>query len=460
MLHRMFQRRNGMSDHDASMDWKPGLYYRWIGQRRRTKPWRGPLYFGAPMRARQCASILALLRLIAEANAPMAAGLEAAAIEYRRHMRAWSRGRAMELLRSLVFPAIFLLALFTAAGAYGNAPTPPFIALCVLAAALAALRPFLSGRFDAVLLRLRDDLRAGLQLSEAMRRMDRVFPPGMAERVAAGEATGEFAAVLARLDLECLESLTASRAGGVTRLYVIAVLAAIVAAAGFCLVKVVPVLQEMLREFDQAPPWSLRLLVAAGDHVVYHQHLFAGAATFGLLLLSGIVLPRRGGRLARLGQTLAQTLPPLAFAARPRTLARIAALLATCLRAGMPLPGALEMAATGQACGTYRRALARVRVRIENGAELGAAFDAQKRCFPPAFRLRLRLGAQSGLLPEALDRLAELYHRRAERAAHCMAVIAQACTVLLLGLLVLVVCSACMTTLTTLADAIAMDFGS
>lgn len=457
MLRDRFTRRDAAHDETAAIAWHPSLYYALVARKRRRVPWRGPRYLVPRERARQYASLIALLRLVAEANAPLPDGLEAAAIEYRRHMSAWSRGRAVEILRGFLLPLLFFLALFMALNETWNAPTLFFGALCLLATLAAILRLFLIGRFDAVLLRLRDDLRAGLQLSEAMRRMDRVFPPAAAERVAAAEATGAFAAVLAALDRESVESLAASRIRGVSGLYVIAVLLAIAAAAAFCLVRVVPEIEEILREFGQSPPWSMRLLIAVGDYVVYRRHLFALAAIFAVLLFTGLVAPRRGGRLIRMGHALAQLLPPLSFVARPRALSRIASLLATCLRAGMPLPRALDMAAAGEVHGVYHRALSRVRDRIAQGTEVSDAFGTQPRCFPVGFRLRLRLGEQSGLLPEALDRLAEVYRRRAERAAQYLAVLLQASAVALMGVLVFVVWSACMTALAAIADGIAGD---
>ena len=78
----------------------------------------------------------------------------------------------------------------------------------------------------------------------------------------------------------------------------------------------------------------------------------------------------------------------------------------TLIKAGLPIPGSLELLARRQKDETFKAQLENVAARIKTGESLSAAFDAQGG-FPLIFTTTLLAGERSGNLEEVLQRYTE-----------------------------------------------------
>lgn len=87
--------------------------------------------------------------------------------------------------------------------------------------------------------------------------------------------------------------------------------------------------------------------------------------------------------------------------------------LATLLRAGIPLPAALESIATQVEVPSLQRALVRARVRLSEGQTLAEAM-AEERAFPPLLIRLVEAGNTVGELETILERFAQFVERQEE----------------------------------------------
>jgi len=104
-----------------------------------------------------------------------------------------------------------------------------------------------------VLVRLRDLLNGGLDLSEAMRRLPRFFPQFYADMVEAGEQTGRMDDCLAELCEDVGTDLRVQRQIRGTMLYLGIVGSVLITIMTFLMIKVVPVFFEIHSEFGSTP---------------------------------------------------------------------------------------------------------------------------------------------------------------------------------------------------------------
>jgi type IV pilus assembly protein PilC len=133
------------------------------------------------------------------------------------------------------------------------------------------------------------------------------------------------------------------------------------------------------------------------------------------------------------------------FGIRRKYLIWLCGTLRTMVDAGLPMSRALDVLA-GQAPGAMGEVLARVRRRVDEGASLAEAFEAEGR-FPPLFLQLLDAGERSGTLELALAELARFYefqrdqwHRFLARIAfpvlqYCAAVLVISATIYILSMI-------------------------
>ena len=264
--------------------------------------------------------------------------------------------------------------------------------------------------------RLRDPLAAGASLSEAMRRQPRLFPRYYTDLVQAGERTGTLEQSLAELANMMEDSMELR--GAITRpiAYFIFLVGVTSFISSFIMVKIIPVLAEVARDFGQDPVQCMPALLQSMDQATSwlgglkrYQHL----ALMGIIVVVAIVYAvalRRG--YVRLGPAwLALRIPWLRQFPIKANLAHAARVLRRLLAAGYPVDEAIEATATADIRYEFTAVFQRLWARVRQGESLSQAVDREARWLPPGFRGMVSVGESAGNLPEALDRIAVLYRR-------------------------------------------------
>ncbi|HIJ65484.1 MAG TPA: hypothetical protein HPP77_05975 [Candidatus Hydrogenedentes bacterium] len=340
---------------------------------RRRRIWHGAVYFRVKRWRRDLVAVLEQIAGLVRCNAPLAAGLNAAAAD--------APNRAVEYM----------------------------------------------------LLAVRDDVAAGLPLAEAMQRYPHFFPPYCTQLTAVGEQSGRLAQCLSDL----AESTISSEAirGKLRRVsaYLALILAMHAAFGAFIALKIAPVFADMIHEAGGRTSGPLRVLTRPVAAFPNEPMVALVLPAFVVGLLSGLLVIawlRRLGVIARTDFGVPLCVPYVRGMVVRGDLGRIAHVLATLLKAGAPLDAALASAASLDVRKRYARALKNVRDGVRGGETLGSAVDAERRTFPKSFRALAALGESSGMLPEALERLAQQYLREAaKRAKILLNTIAPLCVV-------------------------------
>jgi general secretion pathway protein F len=285
----------------------------------------------------------------------------------------------------------------------------------------------------AVLLQtVRDDVRGGKSLSQALDAHREVFSRFYVNIVRAGEAGGALGAVLTRLaetmerNKELRESVKAAL------IYPTILICVAVASVMVLLVWVVPQFQQTFAQAGKALPVATQVVILVGTGLRKYWWLIL------LVVVATVWLARR--RLARPevrfrwdGRLL--RLPLLGDLLAKVEVARLARTLATLLANGVTLLAGLSIVKDTMTNSVLATALEGVVTRLREGKGFGRPL-IETGLYPRLATQMILVGEESGRLEEMLQRVADVYDREVQMAVRRFLAVLE--PVLILSLAVLI----------------------
>jgi general secretion pathway protein F len=295
---------------------------------------------------------------------------------------------------------------------------------------------------------LRDIVRDGSPLADALARYPRGFSRLHVALVRAGEASGQLAETLSRL-AELLERQQRLAAAVTSALIYPCLL--LVAAVGAITLLLTEVLPQFVPLFDQSGaklPASTQLLIATGDFISQNGLLILLAIAV-LVLLGRVAL--RVPRLRLTTDRLLLHVPIAGGLLREVLAARFTRVLGTLLVNGVSLIAALGIVrdAVGNraAMAAVERAAASARAGAGLALQLGAA-----KVFPPRTMHLLRLGEENAELGPMALRAAEIHEERTRVALQRLVALLVPAITILMGLAVAGIVASLLTAMLSLND--------
>jgi general secretion pathway protein F len=260
--------------------------------------------------------------------------------------------------------------------------------------------------------RVRERVRGGGTLSQALEEEHGVFPRLYTSLVRAGEAGGALEGTLRRL-AEYLERSQQLRGSIINALIypaflLVGVLGSLVLLLAYVVPQFVPIFADM-----QVPiPWITQAVLSLGNA------LQAWGWLFGLLLVGGVAvwrarLRQAPARLAWDAQLLRlRVVGPLLLKVQT---ARIARTLGTLLSNGVPLLSALTIARQVTGNRALEQALTQAAEQVKGGAGLSVAL-AQAQQFPRLALQMVQVGEEAGELDTMLLKVADTFELESKRS--------------------------------------------
>jgi len=278
------------------------------------------------------------------------------------------------------------------------------------------------------------DVEHGSPLSDAMERRPRVFAPLAVAMVRAGEAGGILDDVLDRLasflerDADLRKKLRSALA------YPAVVVTGASGLVLFLLARIVPMFRQMFEAFHVELPPTTRALLAVATVLQTPVPWIAGAATLLCASIAFTLARRtRGGALAI--DRLRLALPVIGPLLHKTITARLARTLATLLRSGIELVGAIAVVRPVAGSPVYARALDAVDLALRAGEPLTAPLEAA-RLFDPLALALIRVGEETGLVDEMLLSVARYFESDVEAAVATLGALLEPALILVLGVVV------------------------
>ena len=234
-------------------------------------------------------------------------------------------------------------------------------------------------------------------------------------------------------DLEEQQQLRARLMGAA--LYPAVVTLVALAIIVFLVTSVVPQVAAVFAGTQRQLPWLTRAMLGLSDFV----------RDWGALVLLLILAGLAGLRLALRQRALRERwdaawlrLPVVGRLALGYNSARFAATLAVLASAGVPILKALQSAAETLSNTALRADALQALVRVREGAPLALAL-AQDSRFPGLLSMFIRLGEQTGQLPQMLRRGAAQMAGEVQRRALALATVLEPLLIVLMGLIVMMI---------------------
>jgi type IV pilus assembly protein PilC len=287
---------------------------------------------------------------------------------------------------------------------------------------------------------VRRDVEAGLSLSAALAKHDKVFPRLMIAMIHAGETGGFLDSALDRIavNFEKDAQLRAKIKSALTYPAIVILFSCVMVVA--VLVFIVPIFEKMFRQLGNAQlPLPTRIMVGTS-----HQLYWLGPVLL-VLLGAGVVFLRRklhddyAWRLAF--DRLKLRLPVFGKLFTKIAIARFSRNLGTLLAVGVPVMQALDVVGDTTGNAVIGEAMKDVKASVRDGQTMSAPL-VRHSVFPAMVTQMMEVGEESGQISAMLEKVADFYDQEVEAATESLTAAIEPVMVVIMGGIVgtMVVC--------------------
>jgi len=286
--------------------------------------------------------------------------------------------------------------------------------------------------FSSVINEIVDMVRTGSDLSTALMKFPRIFPPIYTNMVKAGEASGQLDVILNRL-ADYQESTAELRRRIRTAMtYPVISLALILTITTGLMVFIVPKFSDIFKGLGiDLPPitsFVLSLSLAMRKNILV---TFLGLA--GLVV--ALILYGRTPTGRRQKDWLKLNIPIFGPLFRKVAVSRFSRTFATLIRSGVPILGALEIVAGTSGNQIITDAVLNSRENVRQGETLAEPL-AESGVFPPMVTRMVAIGEKSGALEDLLEKISEFYDQQVSAAVEGLTSMIEPVMVLIMGVMV------------------------
>jgi type IV pilus assembly protein PilC len=285
-----------------------------------------------------------------------------------------------------------------------------------------------------VLLDMREEIEAGLSLSEALAMHPKVFSKLYVEMVKAGEIGGLLDDVLQRIAFQLEKDQELRRKVKSAMVYPAVVLSFAIVTASFLLIFIVPIFAEMFEDLGGVLPLPTRMAMWLSEILTspYGILLYAGAG-LGLFLFLRWRKTEQGRRAT---DPLTVRIPfKIGDIVQKVALARFARTLGTLNAAGVPILQSLEVTATSSGNWLIEKALLECRDAVREGQPIYVPLKDEW-IFPPMVTRMIAVGEETGDIDGMLTKIAEFYESEVDAAVKALTSIIEPLMIIVVGAIV------------------------
>jgi type IV pilus assembly protein PilC len=283
-----------------------------------------------------------------------------------------------------------------------------------------------------VLVDVMDSLRFGDSFAGAMAAHGEAFPPFYVAVLRSAEATGDLDVVLSQLSRYIERDSDARRKIRSALTYPIVVMVMAAITIGVLTIFVLPRFKTFFQSFHAKLPLATRLLLSFTGFLTNWWPFIVGGFVFALLV---IVFGVRTARGRELKDRFLLAIPVAGAVVRFTVIERFCRVLVSMIKAGVPIPEALNLAGTGANNVVYAKALAIARLEMLEGEGISRPI-ARTKLFPGTVTQMMRVGEETGSLDDQLENVAEYYEKELEYKLKRLTNLFEPMAIVIVGLVV------------------------
>lgn len=288
-----------------------------------------------------------------------------------------------------------------------------------------------NNKFEGVIVGVREDVEAGLTLSDSLEKHPKVFNRLYVEMVRAGEVGGILDGVLLRIadQLEGDQELRRKVKSAMTYPTVVLIMA--VLAAAVMLIFIVPIFAQMFEDFGGTLPLPTRIAMGLSSILTGVGGLFVGALAIGGVYFFFKWKTTEQGR--KMWDRMVLKIPAkIGDVVQKVALARFARTLGTLSSAGVPILQALEITAKSSGNYVIENALLKSRDSIRQGVPIYVPLENEP-VFPPMVTRMIAVGEETGDLNGMLSKIGDFYESEVDASVKSLTSIIEPLMILVVG---------------------------
>ena len=281
---------------------------------------------------------------------------------------------------------------------------------------------------------LRDQVRGGTSLSEALKAYPAIFDRLFIYSVQAGEKAGALDSIL-NYQADLLENRAQVRGEIRTALTYPAIMALVgTAVLLFLLTYVVPMVMKIFDRMNQQLPVATRVLLGMTEFVNNYLLivLVFGAASI-VLLIQWVKRTQRGRKAF---DAFLLKVPVYGQLYQMILISRFAKIVSTLLKSGVHMLQALLVVSSTIRNSIMSGAVSTMAEMVERGADLSIALRQSSQAFPSYVADMVTVGETSGNLEELLDTVSVYYDTRAKQKVAMLTAMVEPLIIVVMGLVV------------------------
>lgn len=266
--------------------------------------------------------------------------------------------------------------------------------------------------FQKILFAVREDVEAGANLSDALRRHPKVFDDLYCNLVAAGEAGGILDTILQRLSIYIEKNVKLKAAVKSALIYPVVVIVVAILIVIIIMWKVIPTFASLFAGLGAKLPTPTRVVIAISN--------FLGAWWWLIGLTIAVIIvgirtyyATPGGRY-NLDKAMLK-LPVLGIVLKKIAVARFCRTLGTLVSSGVPILEGLEITAKTSGNAVVEEAIMKTRKAVEEGKTIVEPLQATG-LFPGMVTQMIGVGESTGALDAMLSKVADFYEDEVDEA--------------------------------------------
>ncbi len=289
-----------------------------------------------------------------------------------------------------------------------------------------------SGRLAEILRDVREDIKGGRSLSEALQKFPRAFPQLYVASVMAGERTGDLPLTIKRFNLYLKKSeiMKKKLIGALVYPGILVTVATL--AITVLLVYVVPTFSQVYADAGSQLPGPTQMLITFTGFLRRFFLLFLALGFGGVALFRQWALTDRGRYLIDANKL---KLPLVGEMWRKYSLTSFTRTLATVIGSGIPIVESLKMTVGTLNNSTLEHKLLTAVKRVEEGTRLSVALDSEQFMPPLAIRM-LGVGETIGSLEEMLVEISEYFEEELEERLGMLATAIEPAIMIVMGVVI------------------------
>ena len=286
--------------------------------------------------------------------------------------------------------------------------------------------------FKSVVHRVREDIEAGLTITDALKKHPKVFTELYVGMVKAGEIGGILDTVLERLSkyLEDAEELKGKVKGAMAYPLVVCLIAGSVTI--FLLVAVIPKFKEIFSSFGRELPAPTRILIGMSEGLKAHFLML-------MLIPVGLFIAFKQFQKTPKGAIVVDRfvlkLPVFGILLKKVAVAKFSRTFGTLIKSGVPILQALETVAKTSGNKIIEIAIRDAQSSVREGERIAVPLK-KSGIFPSMVTQMISIGEETGNLDAMLIRIADFYDQEVDVAVKALTSMIEPLIIVVMGLVI------------------------